>query len=55
MEVEIALHGHLQDQQDAEDLVADTLVRGREAFGEDVAEAGEALADVVVGTAEVED
>ena len=54
VQVEPGLHGYLQDEEEAEDFVADALVGGGEAFGEDVAEAEEAFAEVVVGAGEVE-
>ena len=53
-DVQRTLDRHLQDEQHAEDFVADALLTGRNALGEDVAQGEEALAEVVVGACEVE-
>jgi len=53
--VEPGLHGDLEDEQHAEDLVADARLRGPDLLCEDVAQAPEALGELVVGAGEVED
>ena len=53
-EVQRTLNGHLQDEEHAEDFVADALFARRNALGEDVAQREEPLAEVVVGACEVE-
>ena len=53
-DVQRTLNGHLQDEEHAEDFVADALFAGRNALGEDVAQCEEPLAKVVVGACEVE-
>ena len=52
--MKISLHGYLEDEEDAEDFVADALVGWREVLCEDVAEGEEPFAEVVVGAGEVE-
>lgn len=55
LQVQPRLHRELQDEQHAEDFVADALLGGLDAAGEEVAQAEEALGEVVVGAGEVED
>ena len=53
--MEPSLHGHLEHEEDAEDFVADALLGWGDAFCEDVAQAEEPFAEVVVGAREVEE
>lgn len=55
LEMEVALDDHLDYEQDAEDFVAGALVGFCESAREDVAEAEDAFAELVVGAGEVED
>lgn len=51
----VALHSHLENQENAENFVANSLVRFGQSAGEDVSEAESAFAEHVVRSAEVED
>uniref|UniRef100_A0A8H7TP21 Uncharacterized protein n=1 Tax=Bionectria ochroleuca TaxID=29856 RepID=A0A8H7TP21_BIOOC len=53
-DVQVALDGELDDEEDAEDLVPRAVGGVGDVAGEDVAEGEEALGELVVGAAEVE-
>ena len=55
MQVQPSLHGHLQDEQHAEDFVSNALFGRWDAFREDVAETEESFAEMVVGAREIEE